>query len=133
MARTFLRMTDREWRQVLPFLNRLTSDRREAAYRHLVKGLSLAIAGEPYNLRRQSVHDVVQRVLEKWSRLTESDSAKGEGVKKGWVRLTLDVPAANARNVQRFAAAVAMGVTQAEATAAHTPKSVAAKRTAAAR
>lgn len=130
MARSFLRMTEREWQQVLPFLQRLTNNRRDAAYRHLVKGLSLAVAGEPYDLRRQSVHDVVQRVLAKRLQMAESDSAKGEGVKKGWVRLTLDVPAAKARHVQRFAAAVAMGVPPADAAAAHAPKHVAAKRNA---
>lgn len=122
MPQFFQRMTEREWLQVLPLLRRLKVERRNAAYNHVVKGLSLARAGEPYGLRRQSVHDVVQRVLEKQQRLSESNLVKEAGVRKGWVRLTLDVPASAAKYVKRFAGALAQGVPVATALATHTPK-----------
>ena len=110
MARSYTRMTEGEWRQVLPLLGRIKPERLKAAHDHLVQGLSMALAGEPFALSRQNVHDVVQRVLEKRLRLVEVDTAAGEGVPSGWVRLTVDVPMAKAIYVRRFAAAMAHDV-----------------------
>jgi hypothetical protein len=96
--------------------------RLDAAHRHLVLGYSLAKAGEPAGVTRQNVHDSVQRILAHFGRLDESIAAAQGGVRKGWVRITVDVPADMAVHVRRFAVAVAHKVPLAEATLAHTPK-----------
>lgn len=115
------RMTEQEWKQVLPLLNRIKEKRLKAAYDHLVGGESLARAGAGSGMTRQSVHDVVSRVLDKRLRLAESEAAMHAGVRRGWLRLTLDVPRPMAKYVQRFAAALAHGVAVEQALAAHTP------------
>lgn len=122
MQRSFTRMTEREWQQLLPLISRMKPSRIDAAHRHLVLGLSLAKAGEPAGVSRQNVHDSVQRILAHHGRLDESNTAAQGGVRKGWVRITVDVPAAVAVNVRRFATAVAHKVPVAEAMAAHAPK-----------
>ncbi len=122
MARSYKRMTDLEWQQVLPLLHRMKETRLQAAYDHLVRGHSLAVAGERAGMTRQNVHDVVTRVLERQLRLAESESALHAGVRRGWLRLTLDVPRPVVKYVQRFAAAVAHGVPVATAVEAHAPK-----------
>jgi TrfB plasmid transcriptional repressor len=114
MARAYTpRMTEQEWKQVLPLLKRIKEKRLKAAYDHLVGGESLARAGAAAGMTRQSVHDVVSRVLDK--------AAMHAGVRRGWLRLTLDVPRPVAKYVQRFAAALAHGVAVEQALAAHTP------------
>jgi hypothetical protein len=95
-----------------------------------VRGHSLASAGERAGMTRQNVHDVVTRVLERQMRLAESDSALHAGVRRGWLRLTLDVPRPMAKFVQRFAAAVAHGVPVGTAVAAHAPKTATRRRAA---
>lgn len=124
MPHSYTRMTEGEWQQVLPLLGRIKPERLTAAHGHLVKGRTLAEAGEQFGLSRQNVHDVVQRVLEKRARLVEADTAAGEGIPRGWVRLTLDVPRKAAPYVQRFAVAVAHGIPIKEALVQHAPKSV---------
>ena len=125
MAKSRIQVTEHEWQRVLPLLGSISAERLAAAHKHLVKGLSLARAGEPAGMSRQDVHGVVQRVLGRSLRLAESDSAAHGGVPKGWLRLTVDVPKPMARYVRRFAAAVAHGVPVETALAAHAPKAAA--------
>jgi hypothetical protein len=122
MAKSRIQMTQHEWQRVLPLMGKIAPERLAAAHKHLVKGLSLARAGEAAGMFRQDVHDVVRRVLSKSLALSESDAVAHGGVPKGWLRLTVDVPKPMARYVRRFAAAVAHGESVEAALAAHTPK-----------
>ena len=122
MAKSRIQMTEQEWQRVLPLMGSIAPERLDAAHKHLVKGLSLARAGEAAGMFRQGVHDVVHRVLSKSLALAESDSAAHGGVRQGWLRLTVDVPKPMARYVRRFAAAVAHGVPVETALVAHAPK-----------
>ena len=94
------RMTDHEWQQLLPLMRRIRPERLKAAYNRLVKGESLEAAGEIAGMTRHGVHDLVAGILVKQSRLHESRHAAEAGIPKGWIRLTVDVPATAVAELQ---------------------------------
>jgi hypothetical protein len=101
------RMTDHEWQQLLPLMRRIRPERLKAAYNRLVKGESLEAAGEIAGMTRHGVHDLVAGILVKQSRLHESRHAAEAGIPKGWIRLTVDVPATAVAELQQFVTALA--------------------------
>jgi hypothetical protein len=100
-------MTDHEWQQLLPLMRRIRPERLKAAYNRLVKGESLEAAGEIAGMTRHGVHDLVAGILVKQSRLHESRHAAEAGIPKGWIRLTVDVPATAVAELQQFVTALA--------------------------
>lgn len=105
------RLTEKEWQQVLPFIARLKTQRRDAAYKHLVKGMSLARAGEAYGMNRQNVFSAVQVILRHQARLLASGMSTNRPVPKGWVRMEVAVPRSQVSTLRKLIDALCGGQT----------------------
>ena len=100
------RLTESEWRRLLPHIQRLRQHRREAAYKHLVKGMSLGLAGEAHGMSRQNVFNVIKTVEKYLARIQASDTQSAGPVPKGWVRLEVVVPRRLAATARRLVSAL---------------------------
>lgn len=96
-------LTEQEWERVLPLLENVKAERRQAAYNRLVKGMTLAKAGEPYGYTRQDVSELASRVLDKHAKLT---SIPQPAAPRGWVRIELVVPRRHVIDVRRMVEAL---------------------------
>jgi hypothetical protein len=101
------RLNESEWRRLLPHIQRLKQHRRDAAYQHLVKGVSLASAGEPHGMSRQNVFHVIKTVEKYLERMQASQTSGAQPLPKGWVRLEVAVPRRLVDTARRLVSALA--------------------------
>ena len=97
-------LTEQEWKRVLPLLNNIKPERRQAAYNRMVKGMTLVKAGEAYGYSRQDVNIIVHRVLDKHAKLMSMPEP--EPTPRGWIRIELLVPRRQVDEVRRVVAAL---------------------------
>jgi hypothetical protein len=97
-------LTEQEWKRVQPLLKNIDIHRQEAAYNRLVKGMTLAKAGEPYGYSRQDVNLIVMAVMKWYEKL----NALPEKPKppKGWVAVEFFVPRNHVVDVRRVVEAM---------------------------
>lgn len=97
-------LTEQEWKRVLPLLDNIKPERRQAAYNRMVTGMTLVKAGEPYGYTRQDVNTIVHRVLDKHAKLMSMPEPAP--TPRGWIRIELVVPRRQVDEVRRVVAAM---------------------------
>lgn len=97
-------LTEHEWKRVEPLLGNIDARRRAAAYNRLVKGMTLAAAGEPYGYSRQDVALIVRAVL-KWREKLDALPDRPQPP-KGWVAVEFVVPRHRVDDVRRVVEAL---------------------------
>jgi hypothetical protein len=97
-------LTEEEWKRVLPLLSNIKPERQQAAYNRLVKGMTMAKSGELYGYSRQDVNIIVNRVLDKHTKLASMpDKPKPP---RGWVALEFFIPRSQVEEVRRVVEAM---------------------------
>jgi len=93
------RLTEQEWKRLLPLLRNIDINRQQAAYSRLVLGTTLVKAGAPFGYSMQDVHYIVKTVLRWWEKLNELPSKPKPP--NGWVSIELVVPRNHVDDVRR--------------------------------
>jgi TrfB plasmid transcriptional repressor len=97
-------LTEQEWKRLLPLLENVKAERRQAAYNRLVKGMTLVKAGELYGYSRQDVNIIANLVLRKHAKLLSMPAPAA--VPPGWVRVEFLVPRRHVDDVRRVVEAM---------------------------
>ena len=97
-------LTEQEWKRLLPLLDNVKPERREAAYNRLVKGMTLVKAGELYGYSRQDVNIIANLVLRKHAKLLSLPEQAP--LPRGWTRVEFVVPRRHVDDVRRVVEAM---------------------------
>lgn len=97
-------LTEQQWKQVEPLLRNIDAKRQAAAYNRLVKGTTLAAAGEPYGYSRQDVALIAKAVMKWHDRLKALPDRPP--IPKGWVAVEFVVPRHRVDEVRRVVEAL---------------------------
>jgi len=98
------RLTADEWQRVLPLLKNIKPERREAARRRLVEGVTLVDAGAPFGYSKADVSYIVRLVMRWWEKLDAMPEKPRPP--PGWVHVELMVPRRHVDEVRRVVAAL---------------------------
>jgi hypothetical protein len=98
------RLTEQEWKRLVPLLRNIDINRQQAAYSRLVLGTTLVKAGEPFGYSVQDVHYIVKTVLRWWDKLNSLPSKPKPP--NGWVSIELVVPRSHVDEVRRVVEAL---------------------------
>src|SRR5436853_1880098 len=93
------RLTEQEWKRLVPLLKNIDINRQQAAYGRLVRGLTLVKAGEPFGYSMQDVHYIVKTVMRWWEKLNSLPDKPLPP--RGWVAIELVVPRKHVDEVRR--------------------------------
>lgn len=97
-------LTEQQWKQVEPLLRNIDARRQAAAYNRLVKGMTLAAAGEPYGYSRQDVALIVKAVMRWRDKLAGLPDRPRPP--RGWVAVEFIVPRHRVEDVRRVVEAL---------------------------
>lgn len=97
------KLTELEWKRLLPQLRNIKVERQKAAYLHLVKGMPQARAAALYGYTRQDVHNLIASVLKKHERLV---GVPGMLVPPGFMRIEFVLPKRRVDEVRRIVTAL---------------------------
>lgn len=97
-------LTEQEWKRLLPLLDNVKVERRQAAYNRLVKGMTLVKAGELYGYSRQDVNIISNLALRKHAKLLSMPAPAP--VPSGWIRVEFVVPRRHVDDVRRVVEAM---------------------------
>lgn len=97
-------LTEEEWKRLLPLLENIKPERQHAAYNRLVRGMTLARAGELYGYSRQDVNIIVNQVLKHHEKLAATPEKPKPP--RGWITVEFVVPQKQVDEVRRVVEAL---------------------------